>query len=460
MAGQSAAPMVNDRKEIFGWAMYDWANSAFSTTVGTVFLAPYVAALARAAAEKAGTSTIAFLGIPVAPDSFLPYCISFSVGMQVLFLPILGAIADYSHRRKQMMQLFATIGAICTILLFAVTGDLWWLGGVLFILANLTFGAALVFYNSYLPDIASEDQRDRISSYGWAMGYLGGGLLLVLNLALYLLSDKLGIPGDLAVRINLASAGIWWIGFSFFTWARVRPRHAIHKLPEGQTYISVGFKQLGSTLREVKNFPETLKYLLAYFLYNDGIQTVIAVASTFAAAPLIQGGLEQDQSTLTIVILMIQFMAFGGALLWGRLAKRIGAKQSITVSLVIWLGVVVFAYGGLKGSASAVTIQFFVLGAFIALVMGGSQAISRSLFAQMIPTGKEAEFYSFYEVSERGTSWTGPLIFGLVNQWFGSLRFGILALIFYFIAGLIVLPFVNVHKAMEDVKKYDAAKNN
>ncbi|MFT3895059.1 MAG: MFS transporter [Anaerolineales bacterium] len=457
MAATEAA-MVNDKKEIFGWAMYDWANSAFSTTVGTVFLAPWVASLARDAAEKAGTDTVPFFGIPVAPDSFLPYCISFSVGMQVLFLPILGAIADYSHRRKQMMQLFATIGAICTILMFAVNGDLWWLGGVLFILANLTFGAAMVFYNSYLPDIASEDQRDSVSSYGWAMGYLGGGLLLILNLALYMFSDKLGIPSGLAVRINLASAGIWWLGFSFITWARIKPRHAVHVLPEGETYIGIGFKQLGHTLREIKHFPETIKYLLAYFLYNDGIQTVIAVASTFAAAPLIQGGLEQDQTTLTVVILMIQFMAFGGALLWGRLANRIGAKQSIIVSLVIWAGVVIFAYGGLKGSASSVTIQFFILGAFIALVMGGSQAISRSLFAQMIPAGKEAEFYSFYEVSERGTSWTGPLIFGLANQLFHSLRIGILVLIFYFIAGLIVLPFVNVQKAMQDVKNYDAAK--
>jgi MFS transporter, UMF1 family len=449
---------VNDRKEIFGWAMYDWANSAFSTTVGTVFLAPYVASLARSAAEAAGTSTIPFLGIPVAPDSFLPYCISFSVGMQVLFLPILGAIADYSHRRKQMMQFFATIGAICTILLFMVTGNLWWLGGVLFIVANLTFGAALVFYNSYLPDIASEDQRDRVSSYGWAMGYLGGGLLLVLNLALYMFSENLGIPSELAVRINLASAGIWWLGFSFLTWARLKPRHAIHVLPKNETYVSIGFKQLGQTFREVKHFPETLKFLLAYFLYNDGIQTVIAVSATFAAAPLIQGGLEVGQTTLTVVILMIQFMAFFGALLWGRLAKRIGAKQSIIVSLVIWLGVVIFAYGGLYGNTRVT--QFFILGACIALVMGGSQAISRSLFAQLIPAGKEAEFYSFYEVSERGTSWTGPLIFGLVNQWFGSLRYGILALIFYFIAGLIVLPFVKVQKGMADVKKYDTDKNN
>lgn len=447
--------MVNDKKEIFGWAMYDWANSAFSTTVGTVFLGPYVASLAAASAGADGMAR--FLGIPIAPDSFLPYCISFSVGLQVLFLPILGAIADYSHLRKQMMQLFAFIGAIATVLMFVITGSLWWLGGVLFIIANLSFGAAIVFYNAYLPDIASEEERDRVSSYGWAMGYLGGGILLALNLAFFIFSEDLGVPGDLAVRINLASAGIWWMGFSFITWSRLRPRHAARALPKGETYVSVGFKQLGKTFREIKNFPETLKYLLAYFLYNDGIQTVIAVSSTFAAAPIIRGGLEVPQDTLIAVILMIQFVAFGGALFWGKLAKWIGAKQSIIISLVIWSGVVIFAYGGMQGE-NRVT-EFIILGAMIAVVLGGSQAISRSLFAQMIPKGKEAEYYSFYEVSERGTSWTGPLIFGLANQMFGSLRYGILALIFYFIAGLIVLPLVNVNKAKEDVKRYDAEQS-
>ena len=451
-------PMVNDKREIFGWAMYDWANSAFSTTVGTVFLGPYVASLARAAAEAAGTANVKFMGIPVAPDSFLPYCISFSVGMQVLFLPILGAIADYSHMRKPMMRLFATIGALATILMFLVAGDLWWLGGVLFIIANLTFGAAMVFYNAYLPDIASEEERDRTSSYGWAMGYLGGGLLLAVNLAFYLFSDTLGVPESLAVRINLASAGVWWLGFSFITWSRLRSRHASKSLPKNENYFSIGFKQLRKTLGEIKHFPETLKFLLAYFLYNDGIQTVIAVSATFAAAPLIQGGLELGQSTLTAVILMIQFVAFGGALLWGKLAGWIGAKRSVVLSLVIWSAVVIYAYAGLK--SNNLTIEFFVLGFFIALVMGGSQAISRSLFAQMIPDGKEAEFYSFYEVSERGTSWIGPLIFGLANQLFGSLRYGLLSLIFFFIAGLILLPLVNVDKAIADVKAYDAARNS
>ncbi|MBT3189701.1 MAG: MFS transporter [Anaerolineae bacterium] len=450
----SEAPQVNDKREIFGWAMYDWANSAFSTTVGTVFLAPYVAALARSAAEAAGTETVSFLGIPIAPDSFLPYMISLSVLMQVLFLPILGAIADYSNMRKKMMRTFATIGAIATILLFFVTGSLWWLGGVLYVLANLAFGAAIVFYNAYLPDIASEDEVDRVSSFGWAMGYLGGGLLLALNLAFFIFSEDIGVPTELAIRINLASAGIWWLGFSFITWKRLRSRGSSRALPANQTYIKVGFKQLGKTIKEIKNFPETLRFLVAYFIYNDGIQTVIAVSSTFAAAPLLQGGLGLETETLTAVILMIQFVAFGGALLWGKLAKWMGAKQSVILSLVVWSGVVIYAYFGLYGETRVT--QFFILGIFIALVMGGSQAISRSLFAQMIPKGKEAEYYSFYEISERGTSWIGPLVFGLANQMFGSLRPALLSLIFFFVIGLILLPFVKVDKAIADVKAYDA----
>ena len=201
----------------------------------------------------------------------------------------------------------------------------------------------------------------------------------------------------------------------------------------------------------MRNFPETLKFLLAYFLYNDGIQTVIAVSATFAAAPLIRGGLQIDTGTLTIIILMIQFVAFFGALFWGKLASWIGAKESIIVSLVIWAGVVIYAYGGLYGDTRVT--QFFVLGAMIALVLGGSQAISRSLFAQMIPAGNESEYYSFYEVSDKGTSWFGPLLFGLMNQQFGNLRLAILSLIFFFVVGLLILPTVNVAKAIKESKR-------
>jgi len=464
-------PVVNDKREIFGWAMYDWANSAFSTTVVTVFLGPYLQSLAEGTAKaqflmQNGVEWDAAIhppllnylfGIPISPGSLFSYCVSISVLLQVFFLPILGAIADYSHLRKQFMRIFATIGAIATIALFFITGDLWALGGLLLIIANLAFGAAIVFYNAYLPDIASEEERDRVSSYGWAMGYLGGGLLLLLNLIFYQLHETLGVPTGLAVRINLASAGLWWIGFSLITWSRLRTRRASRPLPTGESYFSVGFKQLGNTIRELKNFPETLKYLLAYFLYNDGIQTVISQAAVFAAASVAVGGIGADTGTLTMVILMIQFVAFGGALFWGKLASWVGAKRSILISLFIWSSVVIYIYFGLRGESRFT--EFWIVGAIIAIVLGGSQAISRSLFAQMIPKGKEAEFYSFYEISERGTSWIGPAIFGLVNQFFGNMRPAILSVIFFFIAGLIILPFVNVNKAIADVKKYDASRS-
>lgn len=509
----TANPPINDRREIFGWAMYDWANSSFSTTVGTVFLGPYVAALAAEAAKTSPDGLARFFGLPVAPDSVVPFGVAFSVVFQAGFLPILGAIADYSHRRKQMLQLFATIGGIATTLMFFITGATWWFGPILFIIANLAFGAAIVFYNAYLPDIASEEERDRTSSFGFAMGYIGGGILLALNLAFYTLRDTFGIPGDLAVRINLASAGLWWLGFSTLTWRRLRSRHTARTLPEGETLISIAFKQLGETMetpprwvailllspllifiwtplitpfvlnlmttrqwpedlailpiflpmfgpiimliiflrKKYKSLPETSKYLTSYLIYNDGIQTVIAVASTFAAAPILRGGLELPTDTLISVILMIQFVAFGGALFWGKLASWIGAKKAILLSLVIWSGVVIYSYGGMKGDSRAT--EFFVLGLFIAIVLGGSQAISRSLFAQMVPKNKEAEFFSIYEISERGTSWLGPLVFGITNQVLHDLRPAIFSLIFFFIVGLALLLFVNEKKAIKDTKQ-------
>jgi len=520
-------PMVNDKREIFGWAMYDWANSAFSTTVISVFLGPYVSGLATAVAkaeflartgaawtvESGQSLVINLFGLPIAPEAVIPFAISLSVVFQAGFLPILGAIADYSHRRKQMLQLFATIGAVATICLLFVTANTWLLGPLLFIIANLTFGAALVFYNAYLPDIASEEERDRVSSYGFALGYIGGFVLLALNLVLYLLHKSFGISEALSVRINLASAGVWWLGFSVVTWQRLKSRHAAHEIPQGENILSVAFKQLSETMEiparwvaflllsplliflwaplitpfvnqlitinhldpelallpiflplfgpvvllimflrnKSRNMPETSKFLTAYLIYNDGIQTVISVASTFAAAEVIRGGLELSQDTLIAVILIIQFVAFFGALFWGKLAGWIGAKEAIIVSLVIWAGVVIYSYAGMKGEGRAT--EFMILGAIIAVVLGGSQAISRSLFAQMIPKNKEAEFFSIYEISERGTSWLGTLVFGLAVTLFGNLRIAIFSLIAFFVVGLILLPFVNAKKAIADAKK-------
>ncbi len=432
---------MNDRREIFGWTMYDWANSAFSTTVVTVFLGPYLSNITKAAADASGM--VYLFGVPIKFDSFFTYCVSISILLQVLLLPILGAIADFSHLRKRMLMTFSTIGAVSTLLMFFITPGLHWLGGLLFILANLSFGASIVFYNAYLPDIASPDQRDKVSSRGFALGYAGGGLLLLLNLILFTFRERIGLDSAMAARISLASAGLWWLGFSLITFRTLKPRHAIRQLPASESYLTVGFKQLANTFRQIRKFPETVRYLIAFLIYNDGIQTVIVVAAVFASIEL---GMDDQQ--LILVILMIQAVAFLGAFfLFPFLARVLGAKGAIVLSLVVWSLVVIYAFAALTTQ-----LQFWVLGAVIALVLGGSQALSRSLFAQMIPKGREAEFFSFYEVSDRATSFLGPLIFGLANQIFGSLRYGILSLIVLFVVGLVILLTVNVPRAVQEAE--------
>ncbi|TAK10971.1 MAG: MFS transporter [Anaerolineae bacterium] len=493
----TAAKPMNDKKEIFGWTMFDWANSAFSTTVVTVFLGPYLTSLAEGAADANG---LLHLGnVPIAFDSYFAYCISASVLMQVTFLPILGALADYSHMRKRLMMFFSTLGALSTILLFFLTPGLHWLGGLLFIVANISFGAGIVFYNAYLPDIASEDMRDKVSARGFAMGYAGGGLLLLLNLALFMFGENLGLDTAMVARISLASAGLWWLGFSQITFRSIQSRHAIRPLPQGETYLSIGFSQLAKLIevptltitilmtlpllipvffflnlpttlviapavgpvivlvlflaRKSRTLPEAMKFLAAYLLYNDGIQTVIAIAAIFAAEEL-----GMSSTNLILVILMIQFVAYFGANGFAWLAGKTTTKRAIIISLVIWSITTIYAWGGMRNfnttslGITQAELEFWVLGFVIALVLGGSQALSRSLFAQMIPKEQEAEFYSFYEVSERGTSWMGTFVFGVVNQQTGSLRLGLLSIIFFFLAGLLLLPMVNVDKAIEQGK--------
>ncbi len=422
---------MSNNREVFGWAMYDWANSAFSATVATTFLGPYLAALAAAQGGK-----VDFLGLQIEGAAFFPFCVSTSVILQVLFLPILGSIADYSRLKKLMMLLFAYIGAASTILLFFVQGNLMVLGGLLFIIANLAFGAAIVFYNAFLPDISAPDDRDSVSSKGFAFGYVGGGLLLGLNLVLFsLMSDS-----ELAVRLSLASAGVWWLVFTFFfPQQRLVQRAPARQLPAGESYLSHSLKQLKSTILEIRRkYPHTLRFLIAYLIYNDGIQTVIVVATLFASDEL---GIETD--TAVKVVLMIQFVASLGAYLFNLLAGRIGAKWSIMLNLLVWVVLLIYTYAFLTS-----VLQFWVLGAVLALILGGSQALSRSLFSQMIPANRESEYFSFYEISERGTSWIGPLVFGLAVQLTGTQRVAILTLIAFFAVGLVLLYFTDVRRAI------------
>jgi UMF1 family MFS transporter len=443
----------NDPREVFGWKMYDWANSAFYTTVVGALFSPYITRLAQDAVGKGGTVLdLGFLG-SVTAESFPTLCVSISVGAQVLLLPILGALGDYSNLKKRLMAVFCYTAVIANALLFFISGNLYLLGGLLFIIANVCFGASMVFYNAFLPEITTEDQRDKVSSRGFAYGYFGGGLLLSLNLILVLGAERLGISGGTAVRLSFLSAALWWGGFAIITFRRLKTRAAVKQLPPRQSYLTAGFVELRSTFKELKRLPHTLKYLIVYLIYNDGIQTVIFASSVFLEQELFRG---PNPTFLLSIFLVVQFVAVIGALLFERLAAVIKTKNAILVSLFLWSGVVIYAYAFLHN-----TYQAWVMAIVIAIVLGGSQALSRSLFSLMIPRGRESSFFGIYEVSERGTSWMGPLLFSIVVARTGSYRQALLSLIVFFVVGLVGLFFINTDRAVHEagnLEPWEAAR--
>lgn len=440
----------NDRREIFGWIMYDWANSAFYTTVVGALFGDYLTYLAQRAVGENGT-VLSFgpLGA-VTAKSLSTFAVSASVFLQIFILPILGALGDYSDLKKRLMQVFCYLGVVATCSLFFLQEGWHLFGAAMFIFANLSYGASIVFYNAYLPDITTEDQRDKVSSRGFAWGYMGGGLLLALNLILVQGASLFGISKLMAVRLSLLSAGIWWGGFAIITFARLKKRPAPRRLPPDRSYLTIGFTELASTFRELLKNRHALRYLIGYLTYNDGIQTVIGAAGVFLGQELFRArGLETPPSFLLSIFLMVQFVAFFGALLFERIARLAGTKRAILISLFIWAGIVIYAYSVLSTVREA-----WIMAALIAIVLGGSQALSRSLFSRMIPEGREASFFGIYEVSERGTSWIGPLVFSIVVARTGSYRQAILSLIFFFLAGLLILFFTNTDRAVHEAGNY------
>lgn len=447
---ENPIPQKNDRREIFGWLMYDWANSAFYTTVISVLLGPYLTSLAQADVGENGVIySFGFLGAVTAKNLF-SLSITVSVLAQVLVLPVLGGIADYSNLKKRMMAFFCYLGVAASCLLFFVTGAAYVFGSVLLIISNLGFGAANVFYNAYLVDITTEDKRDFISSYGFAAGYVGGIIMLVLNILLVQNAESFGLTTGTAVRLSFLAASLWWGIFALFTFFLIKSRGAFKKMPEGKNLVSIGFSELGGTFRQLKKLRGTRRFLLASFCYNNGIQTVITSASVFLAQELfVARGEEASQSFLLGIFFAAQVSALIGAVSFERLARVIGAKKTLLVSLIIWICIVIFAYGFLQ------TIwQAWVMSVFIGLVLGSSQALSRSLYSQMIPAGRESSFFGLYEISERGTALIGSLVFGVVVGITGSFRQAILSMIVFFAVGIMILLFTDTKKAVEEAGNF------
>lgn len=429
-------PLAQEREQK-AWYWYDWANSAYVTTIATVLLAPYLIAIAE---EAAVDDRISVLGLSVAPGSLPSYLVTFSTILSALILPPLGAMMDRTEKKKQWLAGFAWTGAGFASLLWFCRGENWQIGAVAVIGANLCLAASMVVNDSILPLISDEANRDRVSSRGWAWGYLGGGLLLAVNLAVVTILP-FGLSTGEAARLCMLSAAIWWAGFTIIPFVRLDNHPPTNVEPAEGNVVARSFGQLAQTLRDMRNYPMALTFLVAYLFFNDGIQTVIASSSTYGSEQLGHG-----QSVLIGTILLVQFVAFFGALLFGRLAQRQGAKKTILMGLVIWMVIVTAALFLPAGNVAL----FMVFGVAVGIVLGGTQALARSYYSLLIPRGKEAEYFSFYHAMDRGTSWFGTLVFGLVYQFTDSYRPAIFALIAFFLVGGFLLTRVDTERGIRE----------
>ncbi len=415
-------------KRVWGWSFYDFANSAFATTILAVIFNKYYAQVAAG-----GEQGVLVFGFRIQGAAMFGYVASFSYALVAVSSPILGAIADYSHARKKFWMTFMFIGVIFTGLLYFVGQGDYWLGAGLFIMANLGFAGGNVFYNSFLPEICDKPDMGVVSGLGWALGYLGGGLLLAINLVMLQFPQALGFAqGAFSVHDCFVSVSIWWLVFSIPTFAWVREQRRPPRSVPRESYASVGFRRIRLTLKASRQYSQFRTFLIAYLFFNDGIETVIIFASIFGAQVV---GMQTTE--LILFFLAIQGAAFLGSLVCGALAHWLGNKRALIATLFVWILVVVWGYK--LGIFGALKKEYWILGIMAGSVLGGSQAIARSLAGTFIPRERSAEFFGFYNIAGRFAAIFGPAIFSVVLTITGDMRKSILSLIILFIAGLILL---------------------
>jgi len=427
------------KREIFGWAMYDFANSAFATTILAVIFNQYFATVVAG-----GQKGIELFGFQLHGASFFTFSVALSMAISAVLAPFLGAVADASASKKRFLMVFCYIAILFTGLLYFVQAGNYWRGAILFIIANIGFAGGNVYYNAFLPEISTNENIGRISGLGWALGYIGGGALLAINLIMLKYPGWLGFPaGYFTVQDCFLSVALWWLIFSLPTFLFLRERAQKSFAPFGKSYFSEGYQRLRDTLRRIKTFRELTKFLVAYLIYNDGIETVIVMASIFGAQVL---GMETGE--IILFFLMIQGIAFFGSLIFGFLADSIGNKKAVLISLGIWSLIVVWAFS--LGIVWDKKTEYWILGVLAGMVMGGSQAASRSLQGIFTPDANSAEFFGFFAVSGKFASVFGPLIYGILIAITGSVRSGILSVFFFFIVGMAILWTVDEIKGMEE----------
>ena len=436
-------PIEKDNKRItIGWTFYDWANSVYPLVITSSIFPIYWGAV-TADINPAQGNAVDFLGFQVPGSSLLTYAISFSFLLIALVSPFLTSLADFSGRKKLFLQIFCYIGAAsCTGLFFFTKGTLT-LSTFIFIAATVGFSGSIVFYNSYLPDISSEEKFDSLSARGFSMGYVGSVILLVICLLLVTFNKEIGIEKGMATRLSFLLTGIWWAGFAqipFFTLPPDTGRAADAPAAEGGWVLN-GFRELGKVWDQLKQLPNLKKFLLAYFTYNMGVQTVMYVATIFGDKEL-----HLESTALIITILLLQVVAILGAYLFAKLSERIGNTRALSWSVAIWGCICVAGYFVQAGWS------FYALASVIGLTMGGIQSLSRSTYSKIIPenTPNSAAFFSFFDVTEKLSIVIGTAVFGLIAQITGSMRNSILSLIVFFILGFIFLLTLRGKKLRED----------
>ncbi len=407
--------MIKDR-QIFAWVLYDWANSAFATTIMAAVLPVFFSSVA-------GRSLAPHLA-----SSYWGYTNTIAMVFIALSAPILGAMADYQSAKKRYLAFFLVLGIIGTGFLSTVGVGEWVFAALLYVVARIGFANANIFYDALLPHVAPPGKVDQVSTLGYAFGYLGGGLLLAVNLVMITRPSFFGIASsEMSARFSFVTVALWWGVFSLplFLWLK-EPQSALGEARKMNPWRA-GYRRIRQTLRDVRRYRQAARFLLAFWLYNDGIGTIIVMAVIFGREIGI------DQNNLIGAILLVQFLGFPFALLFGKIAQRIGAKNSIFIGLFIYTGI---AIGGLFLQTA---LHFWILAVAVAVAQGGTQALSRSLYSTLIPLEKSAEFFGFYDVSQKFSGIIGPAVFGIIGQLTGSGRLGVLALVVFFIGGAFIL---------------------
>jgi UMF1 family MFS transporter len=423
------------RKDLRAWAMYDWANSAFQTTIIAAVFPIYYQKVAAAGQSEA-----------VAMGRFA-WATTIAILIVAIIAPVLGAIADYTPIKKRLLGVFVAIGATATIVMYWIREGDWTFALVLFVIGNVGVAGSIVFYEALLPHLVDEKDLDRVSAAGYAIGYVGGGGLLAINLLMIQKPALFGIPdAGTATRLALASVGIWWVVFSLPLFRHVRePAVGLEadERPGGNALVS-GTKRLIETFHELRRFRNAFVFLLSFLLYNDGIQTIIRMATIYGT------GIGLPERAMITALLLTQFIGIPCAFVFGMIGSRIGAKIAIFAGLAVYLVITVLGY------FMSTAAHFFALAILVGMVQGGTQALSRSLFASMIPRYKSSEFFAFFSVFERYAGVLGPAIFAFVIERSGSGRAAILAVALFFIVGAAILSFVDVDEGRRAARKAEA----